>query len=128
MRLLQAEQSSRVSNQMDQQSNYHMELLEEKREEIQNIIRKRQRKAALASLVKENVAAGKATMAGLITRGSKVDSMLPDITVKNPYVNVDTLSKSGADDETQTENLMGEDNYKKLKKYDRGESDSDIDV
>ena len=67
-------------------------------------------------------------MAGLITRGSKVDSMLPDITVKNPYVNVDTLSKSGADDETQTENLMGEDNYKKLKKYDRGESDSDIDV
>ena len=54
--------------------------------------------------------------------------MLPDITVKNPYVNVDTLSKSGADDETQTENLMGEDNYKKLKKYDRGESDSDIDA
>ena len=83
---------------MDQQSNYHMELLEEKREEIQNIIRKRQRKAALASLVKENVAAGKATMAGLITRGSKVDSMLPDITVKNPHLTVETLSKSNEDD------------------------------
>ena len=129
MRLLQAEQASRVSNQLDMQSNYHLELLEEKREEIQNIIRKRQRKAALASLVKENVATGKPTMAGLITRGSKVDSMLPDITVKNPQISVDNLSKDKSnEDDNQTENLLGEDNYKKLKKYDRAESDSDIDV
>ena len=66
-------------------------------------------------------------MAGLITRGSKVDSMLPDITVKNPHLTVENLSKSN-DDDTQTENLLGEDNYNKLKKYDRGESDSDVDM
>ena len=67
-------------------------------------------------------------MAGLITRGSKVDSMLPDITAKNPHLNVDTLNKSNNEDETQTENLLGEENYNKLKKYDRGESDSDVEV
>lgn len=53
--------------------------------------------------------------------------MLPDITVKNPHLTVENLSKSNEDD-TQTENLLGEDNYNKLKKYDRGESDSDVDM
>ena len=77
-----------------------MELLEEKREEIQNIIRKRQRKAALASLVKENVSTGKPTMAGLITRGSTVNTMLPDIAVKNPQINIESSSKNGDDDDT----------------------------
>ena len=42
--------------------------------------------------------------------------MLPDITAKNPHLNVDTLNKSNDEDEAQTENLLGEENYNKLKK------------
>ena len=58
-----------------------MELLEEKREEIQRIISKRQRKAALVSIVKANEQAGKPTMAGYLGRkGASEDSILPDIT------------------------------------------------
>lgn len=44
--------NSQIGSAMDRQSNYHMDLLEEKREEIQKIIWKRQRKAALVSIVK----------------------------------------------------------------------------
>ena len=34
LRLMRAEYSSQISNQYEMQSNYHMDLLEEKREEI----------------------------------------------------------------------------------------------
>ena len=58
-----------------------MDMLDEKREEIQNIIRKRQRKAALISLNKKSDALGLPTMTGMIQRSDKVkDSLLlPEI-------------------------------------------------
>jgi len=50
---LAAERQSHLSGYLDQQSTqYHLDLLEEKREEIQKIVWKRQRKAALAALVR----------------------------------------------------------------------------
>ncbi len=49
-------------------SNYHMGLLEEKRDEIQKIIWKRQRKAALVSIVRTGEAQGKPTMASFVGR------------------------------------------------------------
>ena len=85
LKLLQAaDQSSRMShNQMDQQSmtQYQMEMVDDKREEIQNIIKKRQRKAALVSINKQSDAIGQPTMTGFIGRSDKFkDSLLlPDI-------------------------------------------------
>ena len=57
-----------------------MDLLEEKREEIQNIIRKRQRKAAFNNIMKQNgEGQGKATMINYAGRGNS-HTNLPDIT------------------------------------------------
>lgn len=58
-----------------------MDLVDERREEIQNIIRKRQRKAALDDLVKRSDLMGKATMTGLIQRSKEVKEslLLPEI-------------------------------------------------
>ena len=54
--------------------------MEEKREEIQNIIRKRQRKAALHNMVKIQDDSGKPTMAGFIGHATKASNgLLPDI-------------------------------------------------
>ena len=67
---------------MEQQSAYHMDLLEEKREEIQNIIRKRQRKAALMSIVRMDEPRGKQTMTAFISNNNMRNNpseMLPDI-------------------------------------------------
>ena len=128
IKLLQADYSSRMSQGVDHQSSYHMELLEEKREEIQRIISKRQRKAALVSIVKANEQAGKPTMAGDLGRkGASEDSILPDITPqrKRPAIVVNG-DKDTDMDETHTESLLGKTNMRKLKKYDKGESDSDI--
>ena len=46
--LLQPDQISRVSQKIEKSSSYHMELLEEKRGEIQSIIKKRHQKMILA--------------------------------------------------------------------------------
>lgn len=59
---------SAVSYNIDQSSSYHMDLLEEKREEIQNIIRKRQRKAAFNQILRQNEGQGKATMTNYVGR------------------------------------------------------------
>ena len=59
-----------------------MDLLEEKREEIQKIIWKRQRKAALVTIVRAGESQGKPTMSQFIGRQklSKNESNLPSIT------------------------------------------------
>ena len=104
-----------------------MELLEEKREDIQKIIWKRQRKAALLSLVGQADKSGKPTMTGYVGR-QKLQDPLPDITPKKPR----PVIKIGGDgdsllDDTHTESLLGKTNMKKLRKYDKGETDSSID-
>ena len=68
MKIVQAEYSSRLSQAQDMTSNYHMGLLEEKRDEIQKIIWKRQRKAALVSIVRTGESQGKPTMASFVGR------------------------------------------------------------
>ena len=105
-----------------------MDLLEEKREEIQKIIWKRQRKAALVTIVRAGENQGKPTMSQFIGRQklskNNNESNLPSITPQRRR----PIKASEVDDldDFQQDSLLGESNAKKLKKYEMGEEDSDI--
>ena len=61
----------------DQESNYHMNLLEEKRGEIQSLIKKRQKKMQLGSLD-----VGKPRMGAFNVKLQANGSLFPEITPK----------------------------------------------
>ena len=66
---------SALDNIMEQRTYEQLELLEEKREEIQHIIKKRQRKVALAAAIKSSESTGKPTMASYVGRTKGLPSI-----------------------------------------------------